>query len=208
MTTSYEEASSHDNFQRYSYGDDIGFIYSDFTYPGELIANPGDNICTILDKIKTTLGNFEYFYDTEGNFHFQEIKNYLNTTQATIELDNLKNEDYLVDMSKGTSVYKFIESPLVSSYSHTPKYADVKNDYVVWGQRDNGNGTTTAIRYHLAIDKKPETGNIYNVFFYLDPEDGLTKAKVPLVFTNKAGFPLVGMVGVFYLDSSTNIIYL
>ena len=27
-------------------------------------------ITEILDKIKNTLGNYEYFYDVEGNFHF------------------------------------------------------------------------------------------------------------------------------------------
>ena len=37
-------------------------------------------LCTILDKIKNLLGNFEYYYDLDGNFIFQEVKNYLNNT--------------------------------------------------------------------------------------------------------------------------------
>ena len=60
-------------------GQDIGFVYSDFYYPGELIADAGNTVCDILDSIKNTLGNYEYFYDLDGNFVFQEIKNYLNT---------------------------------------------------------------------------------------------------------------------------------
>jgi hypothetical protein len=64
----------------YSTGMDIGYIYTDFTYPGELIGDAGDTVCDILDTIKSTLGNYEYFYDIDGNFVFQEIKNYLNTT--------------------------------------------------------------------------------------------------------------------------------
>ena len=34
------------------YNEDIGYIYTDFVYPGKLISNIGDNICRVLDKIK------------------------------------------------------------------------------------------------------------------------------------------------------------
>ena len=34
----------------------------------------------LLDNIKNKLGNYEYYYDIDGNFIFQEIKNYLNTS--------------------------------------------------------------------------------------------------------------------------------
>jgi hypothetical protein len=50
---------------------DIGYSLTEFTYPGKLEASPGDTIISILDKIKNTLGNFEYFYDIYGNFVFQ-----------------------------------------------------------------------------------------------------------------------------------------
>jgi len=30
-------------------GYDVGYIYTDFTYPGELIADAGDSVCDILD---------------------------------------------------------------------------------------------------------------------------------------------------------------
>jgi hypothetical protein len=43
-------------------------------------------------------------------------------------------------------------------------------------------GLDTPIRYHLAIDKKPSIGNVYEVFFYVDPEDKIKKAKKPLTF--------------------------
>ena len=77
VTTNADDIPVGTNVQTYGYGDDVGFIYVDFTYPGELVAKPGDNVVGILDKIKNTLGNYEYFYDIEGNFHFREIKNYL-----------------------------------------------------------------------------------------------------------------------------------
>jgi hypothetical protein len=36
-----------------------------------LIANAGETVVSILDKIKNILGNYEYFYDINGNFVFQ-----------------------------------------------------------------------------------------------------------------------------------------
>lgn len=200
------KVTSH-NYTEYDWGEDVGYIYTDFTYPGDLIANPGDTICTILDKIKATLGNYEYFYDTDGNFHFQEIKNYLNITQATTDLNRMHNEDYLVDISQGQNVYNFKDSALFTNYSNSPNYSNIKNDYVVWGIRQNTEGIKVPIRYHLAIDSKPKTGNIYNVFFYDDPDDGLTKAKVPIEFVDKSHFPTKGAEGCFYMDKASNIIY-
>lgn len=206
MTTNKSIAEQY-AYTEYNWGEDVGYIFTDFTYPGDLIANPGDTICTILDKIKSTLGNYEYFYDVDGNFHFQEIKNYLNITQATTDLNNMHNEQYLVDISKGQNVYNFKDSKLFTSYSNSPNYSNIKNDYVVWGIRQNTEGIKVPIRYHLAIDSKPQTGNIYNVFFYNDPDDGLTKAKVPIEFVDKSHFPSKGTEGCFYMDKVSNIIY-
>lgn len=206
LTTDKSKAGSG-GYVTYNYGDDIGFIYTDFTYPTELIGNIGDTITTILDKIKNTLGNYEYYYDVFGNFIFQEIKNYLNTTHATTEIKKLSNSDYIVDMTKGKTVYSFNDSKLVTSYSNNPQYNKIKNDYVVWGIRENAEGIKMPIRYHLAIDNKPEIGNIYEVFFYTDPDDGLVKAKCPVKFINKSHFPKQGAAGVFYMDMTSKIIY-
>ena len=68
------------HYDTYDYGYNIGYIYTPFTYPGELIGAAGQTVCDILDTIRDTLGNFEYFYDINGNFIFREIKNYLNIT--------------------------------------------------------------------------------------------------------------------------------
>ena len=209
LTTDYETAAPH-QYKMFIYGDDVGFIYTDFVYIDELIGNAGDNVCTILDKIKSYLGgNYEYYYDVEGNFIFQEIKNYLNTTQATIEINNLNNENYKVDMSKGKSVYDFTNSPNIISINHTPQYLNIKNDYIVWGIRKTVEGLSIPIRYHLAIDQKPETGNIYKVFFYQDPEDNITKAKTPILYSSYAAITAnAGAEGVFYEDISTENIYI
>ena len=209
FTTSEAEARNFGGtVQEFFYGQDVGFIYTDFTWAnGELTANAGDNICTILDKIKNFLGNYEYYYDIDGNFIFQEIKDYLNTTQATIDLKNMDNNNYIVDMTKGKSVYDFSDSKLIVSFANNPQYNRIKNDFVVWGIRENISGNKLPIRYHLAIDKKPTIGNIYEVFFYEDPTDGLRKAKCPVKYENFSRFPETGAEGVFYLDKNTGRIY-
>lgn len=206
-TTDGNEASLSGSYKMYEYGDDVGYIFTDFIYLGELIADAGNSVCDVLDKIKNTLGNYEYFYDVDGNFIFQEIKNYLNTSQAKIELDKINNEDYLADFSKGKSVYSFDDSTLITSYSNTPQFNMIKNDFVVWGIREGIDGKTFPIRYHLAIDKKPKTGNTYKVFFYEDPEDKIIKAKCPMIYPSKEDFPSIGVQEVFYMDNMTKKIY-
>lgn len=191
----------------YENGRDIGYIYSDFYFPGELIADAGNSVCDILDKIKNTLGNFEYFYDINGNFIFQEIKNYLNTSKSTTDLNNLNNSDYLIDRSKGKAAYAFDDSFLISSYTNNPQYSMIKNDFVVWGSREGVTGNKIPIRYHLAIDSKPKIGNTYQCYFYQDETDGLTKAKVSINYNTMAEFPKIGEIERLYLDTQTNKVY-
>ena len=195
----------------YSYGQDVGYILTDFVYPGDLISNAGDTVVTILDQIKNVLGNYEYFYDVYGNFHFQEIKNYLNTSYSTTKLSELNMNDYLVEYVNGKSVYTFEDGEIIQSYQNTPQYQQIKNDFMVWGKRTTIEGNEIPIRYHLAIDKKPTIikgkENKYKVFFFIDPDDNVLKAKKPQIFNTINQFPAKGQVGQYYMDSSNNIIY-
>lgn len=207
MSTNYNDTIGY-TYKMFEYGEDIGYIFTDFTCPTELIGNTGDSVCTILDKIKNMLGNYEYFYDIEGNFHWQEIKNYLTTTKATLDLETMNKNDYLIDISNGKSVYNFNNSNLTMSFSNNPQFNKIKNDFVVWGIRKNANGNDVPIRYHLAIDSKPSIGNIYDVFFYEDLDDGLTKAKMPILYSSYAEIiKTSGVTGIYYKDTSTGIIY-
>ena len=56
---------------------------------------------------------------------------------------------------------------------------------MIWGKRKTVNDLEIPIRYHLAIDTKPSFGNEYTIFYYTDPEDGILKAKKPLIFNSK-----------------------
>ena len=162
-----------ENWITFNYNEDCGYIYTDFTYPGELVSSIGENICSILDKIVSVLGNYEYFYDVDGHFVFQEKKNYLNTSYETYPttgsqaLDSrrnlLNNSNYIVNFSKlNKSIYTFEEgSALINSYSNTPNYTNIKNDFHVWGKNEDG----LAIHYHLAIKQKPETIDLNNTIY-------------------------------------------
>lgn len=206
----------------FGYGSDIGFIYTDFTYPGDLIGDAGNTVTDILDKIKSVLGNYEYFYDLDGNFIFQQIKNYLNNAQSKYVIDSLnadlmppdyisttysQQETYLMNMSKGKSVFRFDNSDLIMSYANNPQFNMIKNDFVIWGIRKSVDGNNIPLRYHLAIDTKPKTGNTYTAFEYKNPEDGILKWHLPLQFTSINNFPRPGAVGTYYMDTSTNKIY-
>jgi hypothetical protein len=52
------------------YGDTAGYRKTELTYAGDLIANVGDSLTSVLDKIRNMLVEFEYFYDIEGRFVF------------------------------------------------------------------------------------------------------------------------------------------
>lgn len=178
---------------QFNYNEDVGYVYTDFVYPGSLVSSIGENVCSVLDKIKSTLGNYEYFYDVEGNFIFQEVKNYLNNSYEPTEgyrldeydkirkvdiltngLTILDNINYKVDFSKSSkSVYSFVEgNGLVTSYNNNPSYTNLKNDYHIQGKNSDG----YAIHYHLAIKDKPHYMNTYKVVFLKDKDNKFTGA--------------------------------
>lgn len=190
-TTDESYLTPEETWRNFKFNDDVGYIYTDFTYPGSLVSGIGENVCSILDKIKNTLGNFEYFYDVEGNFVFQEVRNYLNNSYDPTDayrLDNVgkmdngryieiasnglsinNNETYKVDFYSNTkSVYTFTEgNGLIISSSNSPDYTNLKNDFHIWGENSDG----YAIHYHVAIKQKPIEMNTYSVV-YLTNEDG------------------------------------
>ena len=195
------------SIQSFSYGQDIGYILTDFVYPSELVGNAGDTVVTILDQIKNTLGNYQYFYDIDGNFRFQEIKNYLNTSYSTSLIKEINVNNYLVDYSSGKSVYTFEDANIIQAFSNSPQYQQIKNDFLVWGKRKSIEDKEVPIRYHLAIDSKPVIGNEYKVFFFQDPDDGITKAKKPAEFASMSDFPEKGEVGNYYYAADNKTIY-
>lgn len=136
-----------------SYGQDAGYKYTNFTYPGELVLNAGDTVVTLLDKIVSTLGNYEYFYNIDGKFVFQEIKNYLNTGSPLLKSSL---EDYVRSYNNAKFLYSLTDLDTTTAITRNLKYDNVKNDFYVWGKRKTSTGIEVSIRYHLAIDDKPD----------------------------------------------------
>jgi hypothetical protein len=208
FTTVLPSGANLDNYRVYGTGEDVGFVYSDFYYPGELVANAGETVCSVLDKIKATLGNFEYFYDLDGNFVFQEIKNYLNTSKVTVDLKNIDNQDYIIDKGKGNAQYVFDNNKTIVSLSNSPQYNMIKNDFIVWGERTGVTGLKLPIRYHLVVDKKPTPGNVYTCY-----RKNVTNAQnevisysyvKALTYTKASNFPDIGEEGRIYAQTADN----
>lgn len=163
-----QDDSKKKNFYRaakITYGQDIGYRITDLVYNGELISGIGETLTSILDKIKNMLGDFEYFYDINGRFIFRRKPIYANTSWS--HFVNNEDERYVTftnDISKYS--FNFEGNKLLTAIQNTPSLSNVKNDFIVWGKRQDINGAEIPIHARYAIDKKPEyykalNGNIY-----------------------------------------------
>lgn len=141
----YAEDAVHT--QKYTYGQDVGYEFTAFTYPGELVLAAGATVVNLLEKICQILGNYEYFFDLDGRFIFQEKKNYLNTVSP---IAYLVPQDYIQSYST-EATYEIKDSDTLVSLTRSPRYEDIKNDFVVWGKNASG----VDIHYRLVIDEKP-----------------------------------------------------
>lgn len=229
------DSSSQEEEQTFKYSDgvsasdlvllnavgDIGFTLTDLVYPNssnDFIAAKGSPITEPLDSIKQVLENYEYFYDVEGKFRFQEIKNYLNTSQSTDLLESLKAQkegdeyettNYSFDKYRDKAVYDFTNSPLIIDISNDPQYSLVKNDFIIWGT----NGAGLPIRYHVAIDDIPDANWCYEGYWMynkmvcldtsmsgMDTAEGSYTNTLTYLYTSssKEEFPIEGMLGVYY----------
>ena len=176
--TTIEPQESQNQFKpiKFQSGRDMGFIFDNFIYPGELTCNAGDTVTSVLDKIIGIMGNYEYFYDVFGNFIFREKQNYLNMTNTAYwsketaqdkKVGNLPSDVYEADYYRLTkSVYDFTDNQYTTTYNNSLNYNNIKNDFVVWGSKKSINGNIQLpCRFHLAIDKKPSLNSHYVAFF-------------------------------------------
>lgn len=171
-------------FTKYEYGQDIGYMTEPFVYPGTLECNAGEAVATILDKIKNTLGNFEWFYDIDGRFIFQKIKNYLNDSPVKDFLE-LDATDYFPQEDRSISEYEFNRENkiLLTSISSSPQFQNIKNDFIVWGTTKTAVGVEKPIRYHLVFAKKPDITNTARLMLIYEDYRGL-QAAIPLTSSN------------------------
>ena len=148
----------------YQTGENIGTVKVPFTWPGTaLSANIGETITSVLDKIKT-LQDYEYFFDIDGTFVWQKKKTYTYTTNiGSVTPDIFFGDNIDIILPNGINrenIYNFTDAKnLVISYSNSPQYNNIKNDFIIWGKRKTSSGAEVPIRYHLAFDEPIEYNN-------------------------------------------------
>lgn len=108
-----------------------GYRVCDIVYPYDLIASPGDSVTSVLDKLVDMLGNFEYFYDVDGRFHFQKKRTYTDVSYNNLIHEHNINEETFAESSNYVSkyTYTFDNSVLLSSIQSSPDLSNIKNDY-------------------------------------------------------------------------------
>ena len=130
-----------------------GYKLTDLTYAGDLIANIGESLTSILDKIKNMLGNFEYFYDVDGRFVFRKRLDYISTAWNSSESSG---EVYLdAAASSQSKIFNLMNGHLITSFSNTPNLLSLRNDFSVWGKYKSVSGAEVPIHMRYAVDKKP-----------------------------------------------------
>ena len=136
------------------YGTTAGYRTTDLVYPGDLISSVGESLTSILDKIKNTIGAFEYFYDIDGRFIFQAKKIYSQNSWNTLVNadDNIFARDAVEESPYS---YSFEDVNLIQQFQNTPAINNVKNDYSIWGTRKGISGAEIPIHARYAIHNKP-----------------------------------------------------
>ena len=144
------------------YGHTIGYHSVPLVYAGDLILKSGNALTSVYDKIKTQLGEYEYFYDINGNFIFQKKKTYVQNLFSPISGDIVEAQ-----MVKTPYSYSFTNQDMISNISYSPAINTLKNDFTVWGECEGASGKIPVhVRY--AIDIKPTYYQNYegNKFYY------------------------------------------
>jgi hypothetical protein len=151
-------------------GQDAGYSPTPLVYPGDkdLTLAAGDTVASLLDKMAKVLGNYEYFYDLDGKFHFRMIGNYKTTNSP---LNALTAEDYFKHYGDDKYMYSISDSEALISINTSPKLDNIKNDFLVWGARTTPTGLTFPIRYHAVIAEKPAL-HLADLYYLISRKSG------------------------------------
>lgn len=161
-----------EGYVEYYPGQDVGYKETPFTSIDELTLKPGDTVVTLLDKIVELLGNFEYFFDLDGNFIFQQKRNYLDIQSPLLDL---QLNDYFQKYSNDKVVASFTNSEQITQIQKNVNYQNLKNEIIIWGKRELSSGAERDIRYHLVIDEKPPIELAGQYMWELKDSNGVTE---------------------------------
>ena len=140
--------------KKVGFNDTAGYRLTDLTYVGDLIIAAGGSVTSMLDKLVSMLGEFEYFYDLEGRFVFQRKPIFVNFSWTGVQGMGENKYYDLASANSSKYIYEFNNTQLIDSFANRPNILAIKNDYTIWGKLS---GTTSTIPVHLrcAIDEKP-----------------------------------------------------
>lgn len=153
------------------YGQTVGYRITDLVYPDDLTAQPGDTLTNaVLDKIVNMLGDYQYYYNVDGQFVFERKGTYLNTSWDSL-IDT--GDDTYAENAAAVSryIYNFEGNKLLSSINHNPTLNNIKNDFSVFGEREIGDKQKITIHARIAIDEKPEYYHAFDGTLYLSKEE-------------------------------------
>lgn len=162
-----------------SYGQTCGYRTTDIIYAGDLVGNIGESLTSILDKIVTMLGEFEYFYDLDGHFIFQKKMNFIDhkfnpivSSEAGSD-DLYMEENTYVENQAYTSArtWVFDNNELITAFNNTPDILNIKNDFSLWGERKSVSGASLPIHMRYAIGKKPSYYKTYEGKIFVTQEE-------------------------------------
>lgn len=151
--TYYDDDGVGYRLTKIEYGDTAGYRTTELTYAGDLIANVGESITSVLDKIKNMLVEFEYFYDVDGRFVFQKKQSFVQTLWSPTEDGTEAITDGL--LWSDAASYTFSGSELITAFNNNPNLLNLRNDYSIWGERTGISGANIPIHLRYAIDEKP-----------------------------------------------------
>lgn len=136
-------------------GETAGYHITDLVYSSDLILNAGETVTSLLDKLKTMLGEYEYFYDLNGRFVFQRKQNYIQNIFTPFNGKAVEP----IQLSSFYS-YEFNNCTKFTAISDNPQITNVKNDFAVWGSRKSAlTDKDLPIHTRYAIDTKPISYN-------------------------------------------------
>lgn len=154
--------------RKVEYGQTAGYEAAELIYPGELNADVGATVTSVLDKIKNVYTNYEYFYDVFGRFTWQKKPN---SYTVSYPEQNENGELEININSEITPSWLFSNLQVQTTFANNPVISDVKNDFTVWGKKKSTAGELP-IHMRVAIQNKPneyispESGEVYEISDY------------------------------------------
>lgn len=138
-----------------------GYHATPLVYNTDLILKPGETLTNLLDKIVKMLGDYEYFYNVEGQFVFQRKKNYIqqlySTTLGVLDMPMMRNDYY---------AYRFMDKTKFTAIQYSPNILNIKNDIAVWGTSTSSSKQALSFHARWALNKKPEQYKDFTISQY------------------------------------------